>query len=57
MAHNSVDLDRLAHVDAALRGMFDALQSLPLPSRLLSLVDQLDDDNDEPGADFASGGR
>ncbi|MDP3173746.1 MAG: NepR family anti-sigma factor [Phenylobacterium sp.] len=57
MARKAVDLDRLTHVDAALRGMFEALQSLPLPSRLLSLIDQLDDDRDEPGADFASGSR
>jgi NAD(P)H-dependent FMN reductase len=34
---------RLARVDAALREMFDALAAQPIPSRLLSVADQLDD--------------
>jgi hypothetical protein len=38
---------RTAELDAALREMFETLASQPVPSRLLSVIDQLDDE--EPG--------
>lgn len=38
---------RMAELDAALREMFETLATQPVPSRLLSIIDQLDDD--EPG--------
>jgi hypothetical protein len=37
------DRDKHAAVDAGLKGMFRALERRPLPDRLSSLVEQLDD--------------
>jgi hypothetical protein len=35
---------RMAQLDAALREMFEALAAQPVPNRLLSVIDQLDDE-------------
>lgn len=50
MARDPLATSRLGRLDAALREMFETLCAQAVPSRLLSLVEQLDD---EPGADEA----
>ena len=47
MARAPQEPSRSAGIDAALREMFETLAALPVPSRLLSIIDQLDDE--EPG--------
>jgi hypothetical protein len=46
MADAPRETSRTARVDAVLREMFEALAARPVPSRLLSVIDQLDE---EPG--------
>ena len=47
MARDPDDPRRFASVDSAVREMFDALIRRPIPSRLLSLIDQLDETSSE----------
>jgi hypothetical protein len=44
MPHDPSESSRTAKIDAALREMFEALSAQPVPSRLLSVIDQLDDE-------------
>lgn len=43
MADAPGETSRTARVDAALREMFEVLAARPVPSRLLSIIDQLDE--------------
>jgi hypothetical protein len=43
MARTSPELADLDGIDARLREMFAALAALPIPSRLLSVIDQIDE--------------
>lgn len=47
--------ERAAALDASLKGMFRALQARPLPDRLRSVVEQLDDGS--PAAPSAAPAR
>lgn len=48
MTQKSPDPARLAELDAALRAMLDAISARPIPGRVLSVVDQLDEGDAEP---------
>jgi hypothetical protein len=54
MARDPLETSRLEQLDAALREMFESLCALPTPSRLLSLVEQLDDDPEPAGSEPAA---
>jgi hypothetical protein len=57
MARAPQETSRAAGIDAALREMFETLAAQPVPSRLLSIIDQLDDEElsqAEPGSDKRS---
>lgn len=43
--------EKAAALDKALRGMFRALETRPLPDRLRSVVDQLDEGQPKPDQD------
>lgn len=47
MPRNPIDRTRVEAVDQRLRAMFAALESRPIPDRLLSIVDQMDDGADQ----------
>jgi hypothetical protein len=57
MVRKAVDPAKLADIDEALRGLFSVLQNQPLPSRLLSLIDQLDEGDVEQRSNIAGHGR
>lgn len=44
MARVPSESSRKAKIDAALREMFETLSAQPVPSRLLSVIEQLDDE-------------
>jgi hypothetical protein len=48
MARKSVDTGRGKALGDSLRGMFRALEQRPLPDRLRSVVDQLDEGEASP---------
>ena len=51
MTRDSLEPSRLERLDAALREMFETLCAQPVPSRLLSLIEQLDDETESPGSE------
>jgi hypothetical protein len=59
MARDPLDQSRIERLDAALREMFETLSAQPVPSRLLSLVEQLDDEpeTDQPKPSKSRAGR
>lgn len=53
MARDPLEPSRLERLDAALREMFETLCAQPVPSRLLSLIEQLDDEAESSGPEPA----
>ena len=47
MPRQTAEPEKLARLDEALRDMFRALQAQPTPSRLLSFIDQLEEESEE----------
>lgn len=47
MTRNKIDQAKLDAVSLHLREMFQAVESMPIPDRLMSVIDQLDDGEDE----------
>lgn len=48
MARQLTDRAKVDAVTQRLREMFEALESRPIPDRLMSVIDQLDDDDAAP---------
>ncbi|MET0295174.1 MAG: NepR family anti-sigma factor [Phenylobacterium sp.] len=48
MPRSTLDRARVDAVSRQLRQMFQALENRPIPDRLMSIIDQLDDSDVEP---------
>jgi hypothetical protein len=46
MTRKEIDRAKLDAVSRSLREMFQAVESMPVPDRLMSIIDQLDDGSD-----------